>query len=55
MDNNNNKKQPYDLSDEYIICNTCGENLGLDRPNWGVEHLKKYPNHRSYRGVRKTD
>lgn len=25
---------------EYIICNICGENLGEDRPNWAVEHLK---------------
>jgi len=41
--------------EEYIGCNVRGENLGLDRPNWGVEHLKKYLDHRSYRGVRKKD
>jgi hypothetical protein len=33
---------------KYIVCNTCGENLGEDRPDWGVEHLRKYPSHRSY-------
>jgi len=36
----------------YVICNVCGENLGIDRPNWGVEHLKKFPTHRSYREMR---
>jgi hypothetical protein len=40
---------------DYIICNICGENLGLERLNWGVEHLKKYPTHRSYRNERKRN
>jgi hypothetical protein len=37
------------IENTYVICDICGENLGLDRPNWGVDHLKKYPSHRSYR------
>ena len=32
-----------------IQCNVCGENLGKDRPNWAEEHLKKYPDHKSYK------
>ncbi|MFL6319405.1 MAG: hypothetical protein ACJ71K_18740 [Nitrososphaeraceae archaeon] len=35
-----------------VICNVCGENLGLNRPFYAVEHLKKYPTHRSYREIK---
>ena len=33
-----------------VYCNTCNENLGEERPNWAVEHMKKHSDHRSYRG-----
>ena len=36
----------------HVICNICNEDLGIDRPNWGVEHLAKYSDHMSYRDER---
>jgi hypothetical protein len=31
----------------HIICNVCGEDLAPEIVNWGDEHLKKYPTHKS--------
>jgi hypothetical protein len=33
---------------DYVICDVCGENLGEHRPYFAKEHLRKYPNHKSY-------
>ena len=34
---------------EYVICVTCGENLGEHRPFFAEEHLKKYPSHSGFK------
>ena len=31
-----------------VKCNDCGEELGDYKPNWGAEHLKKYPDHKTF-------
>ena len=41
-----------ELEKIHVICNVCGEDLGEDRMYYAEEHLKKFPNHRSYRGER---
>ena len=38
------------LEKVHVLCNVCGEDLGEDRTYYAEEHLKKYPNHLSYRG-----
>lgn len=37
------------MKEKHVICNVCNEDPGIDRMYWGEEHLKKYPDHRSYR------
>jgi len=49
---NNNNIELKKESEYHIICNICNEDLGVERLYWGKEHLKKYPNHRSYRQIR---
>jgi len=37
------------MTDEiHVVCNVCREDLGIERPNWGADHLAKYPNHNSF-------
>jgi hypothetical protein len=36
----------------HIICDVCDEDLGIQRRNWGTEHLRKSPTHRSYSEVK---
>jgi len=31
-----------------IFCETCGECLGEERPNYAKEHLRLFPNHGSF-------
>ena len=38
-----------ELEKIHVICNVCGEDLGKIGC-YAEEHLKKFPNHRSYRG-----
>lgn len=33
---------------QYVICEICGENLGMHRPFFANEHRKKYPDHDSF-------
>ena len=34
--------------DRIVLCKICGENLGIERPNWAQKHLQEYPTHRSF-------
>jgi hypothetical protein len=36
-------------SANYVICGVCGENLGIHRPYFAQEHLRKYPDHKKYK------
>jgi hypothetical protein len=36
-------------SAHYVVCGVCGENLGVHRPHFAQEHLKKYSDHKQYR------
>jgi hypothetical protein len=35
-------------SNEYVVCDVCGENLGAHKPYFAKEHLQKYPDHTRY-------
>lgn len=38
-----------DLTKRLVWCEVCGECLGNDdKPGWGAEHIKKYPNHKNF-------
>ena len=36
-------------AEHYVVCGVCGENLGVHRPYFAQEHLRKYPDHKQYR------
>lgn len=39
----NDKKES---TTHYVLCDTCGENLGDYRPFFAEGHLKEYPEHK---------
>jgi hypothetical protein len=33
---------------EYVVCEICGENLGVHQPFFANEHRKKFPSHDAF-------